>query len=115
AAAGTVRTALRLHPWSVPVLAAAVLLWPGTARTLSGYEASLLLLVLLAAGIGILVQADGRMDRLGLAAALFLAAALSHVAIFAAFAAVMTLYVLLSVPAFLRDRRSGVPLLATDA
>lgn len=115
AAAGTVRSALGLTPWLVPVLVGAVLLWPGTARTLVGYEASLLLLVVLAAAVGVLVQSRGRHGALLLTGTLLLAACLSHVAIFAVFVVVTALFVALSGAAFLRDRRAGVPVLATDA
>ncbi len=115
ACAAAVRSALRLPSWFAALLVATTLVWPGTGRTLVGYEASLLLLVLLAAAVGILVQANGRPHRLVIAAALLLAAALSHIAIFAAFIAVTALFVVLSTRSFLRDRRAGVPLLATDA
>ena len=115
AAGAAVRAGLGVRHWFLPVLVATVLLWPGTGRTLVGYEGSLLLLMLLAAGIAVLVHADGRPLRLAGASLLLLGAALSHVAIFAAFVAVAGLFVVLSLPAFLSDRRSGVPLLATDA
>jgi hypothetical protein len=115
AAASTVRTALRLPSWLLPLIVATVLAWPGTGRTIVGYEASLLLLVLVAAAAGILVQARGRFAPLVITAVLFFAAALTHAAIFAAFAAAATLYVALSVPAFLRERHAGASLLATDA
>jgi hypothetical protein len=115
AAAATVRTALGLRAWFVPLLVAAVLLWPGTARTVVGYEASLLLLVVLAAAVGLLLQARGRPAPLLLAGTLVFAACLSHVAIFAVFGAVVALFVVLSGLAFIRDRRAGVPILATEA
>ncbi len=115
AAGAVVRAGFGVRHWFLPVLVATVLLWPGVGRTLAGYEGSLLLLVLLAAGVGVLVHADGRPLRLVAAGLILLAAALSHVAIFAAFVAVLGLFVVLSLPAFIRDRRAGVPLLATDA
>jgi hypothetical protein len=115
AAASAVRTALRLPVWLLPLTVATVLVWPGMGRTIVGYEASLLLLVLVAAAAGILVQAQGRPAPLAITAVLLFAAALAHVAIFAAFAAAAGLYVALSIPAFLRERRAGASLLATDA
>ena len=115
AAAASVRSSLRVRPWLVPVLVGATLLWPGTARMLAGYEASLLLLVLLAGAAGLLVQAGGRPLPLAVAASLFLAASLAHIAIFAASVAVIALYVILSLPGSLRQRRQGAAVLATDA
>jgi hypothetical protein len=115
AGGAVVRVGFGLRNWYLPVLVATTLAWPGTGRTLVGYEGSLLLLLLVTAGVGILVHAKGRPAPIAMAGLLLLAAALTHVAIFAAFVAVLGLYVVLSVPAFLRDRRAGVPVLATDA
>ncbi len=115
AATASVRSSLRTRPWLVPVLVGATLLWPGTARMLAGYEASLLLLVLLAAAAGLLVQAGGRPVPLAIVASLFLAASLTHIAIFAAGVVVVALYALLSLPDSLRARRQGASLLETDS
>ncbi len=114
-AAVCVRVGLRLPAWTLPVVAAAVGLWPGTARVLLGYEANLVLLLLLAAAVVVLVHARGRPAPLALAAGLFAAAALTHPVIFAAFAVVAVLWVLLSLRALARDRLGGIPLPATDA
>jgi len=115
ACAAAVRTSFRLPPWTAPAVALVVALWPGSARILVGYEANLLLLVLVAAGLTALIHAGGRTPSLVLAGVMFLAAALTHAAIFAAFSAVTVLFVLLSGRAFRSDRRDGVPLLGTDA
>jgi hypothetical protein len=115
AVAATVRTSLRAGYWVLPVLIAATLLWPGTARNLAGYDASLLLLVVLAAAAGPLVQSQGRATPSIVAAGLFAAAALVHPPMFAVFVGVVILYVLLSAPSALVERRAGAPVLATDA
>jgi hypothetical protein len=115
AVAGSVRLAFGLSMWSVPVVAAVVVLFPGTARVVHGYQASLLVMILAVAGGSILVHADGRRRALVTAGTVFLAACLSHVVLFALFGAIVGLYVLLSIPGFLRDREAGVPLARTDA
>src|SRR5437763_2549550 len=115
ASAACVRMGFRLPGWTVPLLAAAVAVWPGTARILVGYEANLVLLILLAAPVAVLVHANGRSAPLLVATALFAAAAVTHVVMFGAFAGVCGLWVVLSLRAFVRDRRAGRSVLATDA
>ncbi len=115
AVAAGVRVAFRLSTWVLPVVVAVMVLYPGTARVVHGYQASLLFMVIATAGVAVLVLAEGPAGRLLAAGALFTAACLAHVVLFAIFAGIVGLYVLLSVPAFLRDRRGGAPVLATDA
>jgi len=115
AVAAGLRVAFRLSAWALPVVVALMALYPGTARVVHGYQASLLFMVIATAGVAVLVLAEGRTGRLLAAGALFTAACLTHVVLFAIFAAIAGLYVLLSVPAFLRERRDGTPVLATDA
>ena len=115
AVAAAVRVAFRLSTWVLPVVVAVMVLYPGTARVVHGYQASLLFMVIATAGVAVLILAAGTTGRLLAAGAMFAAACLAHVVLFAIFAAIAGLYVLLSVPAFLRDRRGGAPLFATDA
>ena len=114
AVAAAVRVAFRLSTWVLPVVVAVMVLYPGTARVVHGYQASLLFMVIATAGVAVLILAAGTTGRLLAAGAMFAAACLAHVVLFAIFAAIAGLYVLLSVPAFLRDRRGGAPLLVQE-
>jgi len=113
--AGALRLGFGLPTWSVPVVVAVVALYPGTARVVHGYQASLLVMVLATAGASLVVLARGRPATLVTAGALLTAACLTHVVLFALFASIAALFALLSIPDLLRDRRAGVSLLATDA
>lgn len=114
-AAATVRLPFALPRWVVLAVAVVAATWAGTVRLVAGYEGTLLALVLLVAGVAALVHAAGRPGAVAAAAAMFLAACLSHVVFFGIFVAVLALYVVLSLPSLLQDRRDGIPLLSTDA
>jgi hypothetical protein len=115
AAATAVRMALDLPGWATPVVALMVGIWPTTQRGMEGYVASLMMLMLRAAGVAVLVNGRSRVPGLALATAIFAAACLSHVVFYVAFVGVAGLAVLLAVPAYLADRRAGLGLLATEA
>lgn len=115
AVAALLRVSFRLPAWTVAVLAGVVALWPSTARVVIGYEANLLFLAIAVAGIALLLAAEGRGGVLAMAAVALAGAAITHIILYAVLTAAAGLYVLVSGPAFLRERREGVPLLATDA
>jgi Bacterial membrane protein YfhO len=114
ALAAAVRMALRLPLWTLPVIAVIVAVWPSTRRGVYGYEAALTHQVVLAAGIALIVHARTRRATLGVAAALFVAACLSHLLFYALFAGVAGLELLPILPRFWRDWRGGEPLLDTE-
>jgi hypothetical protein len=109
------RLAFRLPAWTVPVITLAVGFWPTVYRVVLSYEASLMLFVLLVAGVGVLVHAQGRPITFAVAVWLFTAACLSHVVFYAAFMGVAALAAVLALPAYFRDRRAGRSPLATEA
>jgi hypothetical protein len=100
ASGAAVRLALGLPLWATPVVALMVGVWPTTQRGLEGYVASLMMLMLLAAGVAV---------------AIFAAACLSHVVFYLAFVGVAGLAILMALPSYFEDRRSGLGPLATEA
>jgi hypothetical protein len=114
ALAAGVRMALRLPLWTLPVIAVIVAVWPSTRRGVYGYEAALAHQVVLAAGIALVVHARTRRANVAVAAALFVAACLSHVLFYALFAGVAGLALLPILPRFWREWREGEPLLDTE-
>jgi hypothetical protein len=115
ASAAVVRMALRLPTWTVPVVAFVVSLFPTTSQFVVGYQANLLMLTVAAAGVAFMIEAPGRRRALAVAAVLFIAAAFTHIVVYANLVVVAGVAVLLAIPAFLRDRRQGLPLLSTEA
>jgi hypothetical protein len=115
ASAAVVRMALRLPAWTIPVIAFVVSLFPTTSQFVVGYQANLLMLTVAVAGVAFMVGAQGSRRAIAVAAVLFVAAALSHIVIYANFVVVAGLAVVLAIPAFLRDRGEGLPMLSTDA
>src|SRR5438874_800111 len=79
AVAAAVRVAFRLSTWVLPVVVAVMVLYPGTARVVHGYQASLLFMVIATAGVAVLILAAGTTGRLLAAGAMFAAACLAHV------------------------------------
>jgi len=115
AAAAMARIGFRLAAWTVPIVVGVVSLWPSTVRLVVGYEANLLVLILVAAAATCLLDRPGTRVALALATGLLLAAALAHLVIYAAFLVVVVIYVVLSIPAFIEERRAGLPVTATAA
>ncbi len=103
----------RLPLWTSVPIAVIVAAWGGTARLGAGYLANLLALLLFATGVLLAVVRGPRGPSVWVTA-LFTGAALAHPGLIPPFAAIVLLWVAVSIPALRRDRAAGLGLTSVE-
>ena len=113
ACAAAARLAFRLPAWAAVTIAAFTVFWTGLARLSIGYLANLASLVAFLAFIALLVLPDR--GRLPWAAAVcMLAAGIIHPGLLAAYAAILGMWLVVSLPRMLSDRKQGRALVKSE-